>query len=147
MLFEKVRSKGKDLTFRESVNILNDISYLVVPVDQNQPEFRTLLSVIKKELTNDSGTGTQLNFELVEALCRMRVESLTELIRELMKAKKLSRKSKDICVQTLFFANLLSQHGKSGDREIVDSLISELSFLQLNDIQAEHFNYLVKGFS
>ena len=102
-----MRSKGKSLTFRESVHILNDISYLVVAVDQNAPEFKALLSVIKRELTNDSSTSTQLNFELVEALCRMRVESLTELLRELSRSRKLSRKSKDICVQTCFFANLL----------------------------------------
>ena len=33
ILLEKVRTKGKNLSFREAVQIMNDISFLVVPVD------------------------------------------------------------------------------------------------------------------
>ena len=40
VLFERIRQKHDTLTFKESVAILNDFSYLVVPVDQGKAEFR-----------------------------------------------------------------------------------------------------------
>jgi len=46
----------------------------------------------------DGNLTTQHNFELVEALCRMKIDSLSGLMREMMKEKKLSRKAKDISI-------------------------------------------------
>ena len=43
-------------------------------------------------------------YELVEGLIRLRIDSLNDLIREKMYSKDMSRKSKDITVQLLFFS-------------------------------------------
>ena len=66
---------------------------------------------------------TQHNFELVEALCRMRIESLSDLMREMILAKKLSRKTKDISVQLLYFGNLLASHKLKSDLGITMQLV------------------------
>ena len=98
-------------------------------------------------MQSDASACTAYNFELFEALCRMRVDTMTELIRQLMRDRKLSRKAKDICVQTLFFANLLTQHGQAGDKDVVKQLIGELKFLQVNELKAESINYLMQAFT
>ena len=39
------------------------------------------------------------------------------------------------------------QHKQSdGNREIVNQLLQELQYLEVNDLQAEHINYLMKAF-
>ena len=96
MLFEKFMNKKDTISFKESVEILNDLSYLVVPVDQRKTQFKQLIITIKGFLQADNGLATQHNFELVEALCKMRVDSLNDLMRDMIKTKKLSRKAKDI---------------------------------------------------
>ncbi len=50
VLLKKISDRGDRLTFKESVQILNDISYLVVSVDQNKAEFKTLIKKIKSDL-------------------------------------------------------------------------------------------------
>lgn len=70
--------------------------------------------------------ATQHNFELVEALCKMRIDSLNLLMREMISSKKLSRNTKDITVQVLYFANLLKNYHHAGDSEIVYQLLREL---------------------
>lgn len=67
----------------------------------------------------DGNHATQHNFELVEALCRMRIESLSDLMREMMKSKKLSRKAKDISIQLLYFTNLMAMHKQQTDLNLV----------------------------
>ena len=84
------------------------MSHLVAPVDQTKAEFKKLINVIRKKLASDINLSSQHNFELVEALCKMRIESLNTLMRELIKEKKLSRSSRDISVQMLFFTTLLT---------------------------------------
>ena len=106
-----------------------------------------MLSKISKTMQGDASACTAYNFELFEALCRMRVDTMTDLIRQLMRDRKLSRKAKDICVQMLFFANLLSQHGQAGDKDVVRQLIGELKFLQVNELTAESINYLMQAFT
>lgn len=96
MLFDKFMNKKETISFKESVEILNDLSYLVIPVDQRKLEFKMLISTIKSHLVADNGLATQHNFELVEALCKMRVDSLNDVMRDMIRSKKLSRKAKDI---------------------------------------------------
>ena len=98
-------------------------------MDQNRTEFKQLIVKIRAELNKDSTLATQYNFELVEALCKMRIDSLNLLMREMISSKKLSRNTKDITVQMLYFANLLKNHHYAGDSEIVFQLLRELQFL------------------
>ena len=108
------------MTFRDTVRMLNDISYVVIPFDQKKAEFKQLISKIKSQLKADNHMAMQHNFELVEALCRMRVESLNDFMRDMMREKKLSRSSKDITVQMLYFATLLKNHEQANDLEIIN---------------------------
>ena len=147
VLLKKISERGDSLTFKESVQILNDISYLVVSVDQNKAEFKTLIKKIKSDLQADGSLTTQHNFELVEALCRMRIESLSDLMREMIVAKKLSRKTKDISVQLLYFGNLLATHKLKSDLGLIIQLVQELKFLEITELQAEHINFLMEAFS
>ena len=89
----------------------------------------------------------EYNYELVEALCRMRVDSLNNLMREMMLKKKLSRSSKDISAQMLYFTTLLKMHGQANDFEIVNQLVKELKYLVVSDLQAEQINNLMQSFS
>ena len=89
----------------------------------------------------------QHNFELVEALCRMRVDPLNDFMRDMMREKKLSRSSKDITVQMLYFATLLKNHEQANDLEIVNQLLRELKHLVVTDLEAEQINYLMRAFS
>ena len=98
ILFERIRRNRDTLSYKESVNILNDLSYLVVPVDQNKAEFKQLIAKIKLGLQTDKNLVSMHNFELVEALCKLQVDSLNELMRQLVRDKHLSRGTKDIAI-------------------------------------------------
>lgn len=84
---------------------------------------------IRTSLQADDSLASQHNFELVEALCRMRIDSMSTLMRETIRNKKLSRSAKDIAVQMLYFARLLHGHQQPGDCEIVAQLLLELKFI------------------
>ena len=47
-------------------------------------------------------------------------------MRKLMKDKQLSRSSKDIAIQFLFFSRLAKKHRIAVDSEVIDQLIREL---------------------
>jgi len=119
ILFERIRRNRDTLSYKESVNILNDLSYLVVPVDQNKAEFKQLIAKIKFGLQTDKNLVSMHNFELVEALCKLQVDSLNELMRQLVRDKHLSRGTKDIAIQLLYFSSLFKQHQQVGDGEII----------------------------
>ena len=102
-LFKQIRERKHELTYAEAVHILNDLAFVIVPFDQNASEFRTLLTVIRKHLKTQH-RDTMMAYELLEGLHRLRNDSLNTLLREKMQAKDVSRKSKDIAVQFLFFS-------------------------------------------
>lgn len=95
-------------------------------VDHQKQEFRLLLNKIKRDITANNSLVSVNNFELVEALAKLGIDSLNDLMRKLMKAKQLSRGSKDIAIQFLFFSKLAKNHRVAGDGEIIDQLIREL---------------------
>ena len=80
-LFDRIRLNKDNMSYKESVGILNDLSYLMMPVDQSKTEFRHLISRIKTHLQSDVNLASQHNFELVEALCKIQVDSLSDLMR------------------------------------------------------------------
>lgn len=110
VLLERISKKGDSISFKEAVEILNDISYLVVSVDQGQPEFKQLILRIKSMIRSNVSLAAKNNFDLIEALCRMRIDSMSPLMRELIQKKQLSRSAKDLSVQMLYFASLLKNH-------------------------------------
>ena len=91
-LFKQIRDKKRNLTYTEAVGILNDLSFVIVPFDQNASEFRTLISVIKEQLKTQH-RDTMMAYELLEGLYRLRNNSLSNVLREKMRAKDVSRKS------------------------------------------------------
>lgn len=129
------------------MQILNDLSFVVVPVDQKKAEFKTLVRLIKRQLEGDNQLAMQYNYELVEALCKMRVDTLNDLMREMMHARKLSRGSKDISAQMLYFTQLCKQHEQDGDQEILHMLVKELQYLAVTDLRIEQINYIMKAFA
>ena len=139
--------KADRLSFEESVSILNDLSFMVVPVDPGHADFKSLLRRIKSELERDESQTTQHNYELVEALSRLRIDAFCDLMRSLVLQKKLSRKSRDITAQLLYFAQLLTTHKQERDTEIVKQLVAELKFLSVSELGAEQVNYLMRGLS
>ena len=145
-LFKQIRERKDELTYAEAVHILNDLAFVIVPFDQNASEFRTLMSVIRKQLKTQH-RDTMMAYELLEGLHRLRNDSLNTLLREKMRAKDVSRKSKDIAVQFLFFSQLYKTSRHETDAEIIEQLLNELNYLQLHDLEAEHISYLIEAFS
>ena len=62
VLFDLIKNKRDTLSYKESVNILNDLSYLAVPIDQNKTEFKQLISKIKQDLKTDKSLASMHNF-------------------------------------------------------------------------------------
>lgn len=62
VLFERIKNKRDTLSYKESVFILNDLSYLAVPIDQNKTEFKQLISKIKLDLKTDKNLASMHNF-------------------------------------------------------------------------------------
>ena len=146
-LFDTFKKNRDTMTFKDTVRMLNDISYVVIPFDQKKAEFKQLIAKIKSQLKANNQMAMQHNFELVEALCRMRVDPLNDFMRDMMREKKLSRSSKDITVQMLYFATLLKNYEQANDLEIVNQLLRELKHLVVTDLEAEQINYLMRAFS
>ena len=81
VLLERISKKGASISFKEAVEILNDISYLVVSVDQGKTEFKQLITRIKSMIRSDVSLAAKNNFDLIEALCRLRIDSMSPLMR------------------------------------------------------------------
>ena len=136
-LYQRIQLHGDTLSYASSVTILNDLAHLIVPVDHNKQEFKTLIRKIKRDLSENSSLVTTHNYELVEALSKLKIDTLNDLMRSLIRQKTLSRGSKDIAIQIKFFGDMAKQHGNAGDSEIVDQLCRELRYLSIHDLQAE----------
>ena len=108
-LFKQINKHKTDLTYEQAVDILNDLAYVVVPFDQSASEFKFLLNIIKTHLKVQH-RETMKAFELLEGLYRLHNDSLNDLIREKMKTKDLSRQSKDIAIQLLYFSENYKNH-------------------------------------
>ena len=96
-LFRQIRENGSEISYEQAVDILNDLAFVVVPFDQSASEFKLLVHIIKTHLKLQH-RETMKTFELLEALHRLKNDSLNDIIRGKMKTKDLSRKSKDIAI-------------------------------------------------
>ena len=96
-LFKQIAQRGTELSYEQAVEMLNDLAFVVVPFDQSASEFKLLVHVIKTHLKLQH-RETMKTFELLEALYRLRSDALNDIIRNKMKTKDLSRKSKDIAI-------------------------------------------------
>ena len=84
-------------------------------------------------------------FPLVEGLYRLRVDSLNEDLRRVMQEGSYSRTAQDTSVALLFFGRLSKLYQNPIDSAICDQLLRSLKFLQVEQLQAEHINYLTQG--
>ena len=61
-IVERIKNTRKKFSYKENVNIINDLSYLAVPIDQNKTEFKQLISKIKQDLKTDKSLASMHNF-------------------------------------------------------------------------------------
>ena len=99
-IWTRIQSDLNIMTFNECAKCVNELSYSILSPDLRSQEFKLLLGRIRFLL--EEGSCNEM-FELVEGLYRLKIDSLTSSLRNVVMQGKYMKSPKDVVVLLLFF--------------------------------------------
>ncbi len=88
-IFQRVNLEHETLSYQQSLDLLSDLAYLVIPFDKTQKEFNLLVSRLKLLLRNQSGNVKM--FSLIDSITRLNIDTFNSTIRAKVEEGNYSR--------------------------------------------------------
>lgn len=142
-IFDRITNQAETLTYQQSLELLSDLAFMVVPFDKTLPPFQMLLARTKLLLQNQSGNVRM--FELVEAVTRLNVDALNQVIRRKVEEGNYSRAPADLCALLYFFSSQHKLSKSQRDADLFITVVRDLHYMQTTGLQMEQIDLIVRA--
>jgi hypothetical protein len=86
-------------------------------------------------------------YTLIDAVVRLRIDNLNDLIRAKIKEGNFSRSAQDISSCLYFLATNAKLNSHSEDIELFKNLLRDLKHMQVSNLKIDELNMLVRAFA
>ena len=102
---------------KDIAQVIHDLSNLVIPVNQQTHEFRTLINRTKELLAHEGG-GTNSMYMVLEGLHRIGTHLCDDILRDVFVEGRMSQFKRNVGAELLFFSSLLDRSGPKLNTDI-----------------------------